>query len=210
MKIGTSTAHLQNSLLRQTSDELVQLARQGQREAFEELYRRYYPQVVRRLTHLVGPGAAVHDLVQETFLQSYQNLKKFRGESPFIHWLLRIASNVARSHFRQTRRSLWKLWERPEAETSIPSPIKSVDDAYPTLQAVHHALAGLSPALREAVVLFELEGLTLVEMSSQLGIPLHTAASRVRRGRKGLRKQLEQMGFAPMVQAVALCAGEPR
>lgn len=207
---GSEAAQAEDRLLQRSSVELVQLSRDGDREAFEELYRRYYPQVVRRLTHLVGPGGAVHDLVQETFLQAYQNLKRFRADSPFAHWILRIATNAARTHFRKSKRSIWRLWDRPEAETSIQSPIKSVDDAYPTLQAVHQALERLSPALREAVVLFELEGLTLAEMAAELGIPLHTAASRVRRGREQLRKSLLHMGFTPMVQAVVLCAGEPQ
>lgn len=203
----TSTALQDDGLLSKSSNELVQLSRDGHREAFEELYRRFYPPVVRRLTHLTGPGGSVHDLVQETFLSAYSNLRKFRGESPFGHWVLRIATNVARTHYRKSRRSIWKLWDRPEAETAIPSPLQSVDDAYPTLQAVHEALNRLSPTLREAVILFELEGLTLAEMSSELQIPLHTAASRVRRGRSRLRKSLERMGFSPLLQTVALCAG---
>ena len=88
--------------------------------------------------------------------------------------------------------------------------LKSVDETYPTLRAVHRALGQLSDSLREAVVLFELEGLSLAEMSLELDVPLHTAASRVRRGREKLRRSLERMGYAPLLQSVVLCGGEPR
>lgn len=192
------------------SETLVELAGKGDREAFNELYRRFYPPVVKRLTHLTGPAGPVGDLVQETFIQAYRNLGRFRGQSPIGHWLLRIATNVARSFHRRARRQPWKLWDRPEVESAVPSPAGLVDETYPTLQALHEALSHLSPPLREAVILFELEGMSLAEMSLELNIPLHTTASRVRRGRKQLRKALERLGFGPIVQAeVALCPGDP-
>jgi len=195
-----------------STEMLVRRAQEGDRGAFEELYHRFYPPVVKRLTHLLGPASpSVHDLVQDTFAQAYQNLDRFRGDGHFCHWVLRIASNLARSTYRRTRRSLWSLWDRPEREAMVASPLKSVDETYPTLHAVHHGLAKLSATLREAVVLFEMEGLSLAEMSAELGVPLHTAASRVRRGRDKLRGELERMGYAPLIQGqVALCNGEPQ
>lgn len=193
------------------TEELVRQAQAGDRAAFEELYHRFYPAVVRRLTHLMGPTVAVNDLVQDTFARAFQNLKRFRGDGHFCHWVLRIASNEARSAFRRNKRSLWRLWDRPERADLVASPLKSVDETFPTLHAVHQALAHLSPTLREAVVLYELEGLSLAEMSTELGVPLHTAASRVRRGRERLRRSLEHMGYAPLMQTSAvLCGGEPQ
>lgn len=186
------------------------MAQAGDRAAFEELYSRSYPAVVRRLTHLMGPSVSVSDMVQETFINAFRGLPRFRGESHFCHWVLRIATNIARSSYRRSRRSFFRLWERPEEEERVASPLESVDESYPTLHAVHQALRRISPPLREAVVLFELEGLSLAEIASQLELPLHTVASRVRRGREQLRAALERMGFAPLLQTtVALCSGDP-
>jgi RNA polymerase sigma-70 factor, ECF subfamily len=193
-----------------TSEDLVALARQGDRAAFEELYRRYYPPVTRRLSHLGGPSAPVADLAQETFVQAYRSLARFRGEAPFSHWVLRIATNIARTHYRRGRRSIWRLWARPEDEQAVPATTSSVDETYPTLHAVHRALDHLSPPLREAVILFELEGLSLAEMAVALEIPLHTAASRVRRGRERLRGALERLGYVAPMAAAVLCGGEPQ
>jgi RNA polymerase sigma-70 factor (ECF subfamily) len=195
------------------AEELLALAAVGDRPAFEEIYRRYYPAVVRRLTHLTGPAIGVGDMVQETFVQVYTGLRQFRGDAAPHHWVLRIATNVARAHYRRRRRLPWRLWDRPEEEAAVVAPGQGVDESYPTLSAVHGALNRMSPALREAVILYELEGLTLAEMGHALRIPLHTAASRVRRGRDRLRRALERMGYVPGRETsgdVALCGSEPR
>ncbi len=189
---------------------LLERARRGERSAFGELYRRNYPRVVRRLTYLLGPDGAVLDLVQETFLRAYRGLGSYRGEASFSTWVLSIATNMARTHYRRSRSNIWRLWRRPEEETRVEYTISPVDETYPHLAAVHQALGQISSGLREAVILFELEELSLKEVAATLDIPINTAASRVRRGRRRLRQALERMGFSPASGAVALCNGEPR
>lgn len=193
-----------------SSADLVGRARAGDRAAFEELYHRFCPAVTRRLTHLCGPRAAVADLVQETFVAAYRKLDSFRGDAPVHHWLLRIATNLARTHHRRLRARRWRLWDRPEQQERVVSPLASVDETYPHLAAVHRALQDLSPVLREAVVLYELEQLSLQEMAVQLEISINTAASRVRRGRDKLRKALQRLGFAPAASERPPRGGEHR
>lgn len=177
------------------ADALVAAARAGDRQAMSMIYRRYRSCVVRRLSHLAGPEAGVGDLVQETFVRVIEGLPSYRATAPFEHWVLRIATNVARSHYRARRRSLLRLWPRRDRAGELPCPGQRADEAYPELQAVHGALARLSARLREAVILHDLEGISLGEMAEQLDVPLHTAASRVRRGREALRRHLVQMGI---------------
>lgn len=177
------------------ADALVAAARDGDRQAMALIYRRYRSCVVRRLSHLAGPEVGVGDLVQETFIRVIEGLPGYRGAAPFEHWVLRIATNVARSSYRARRRSILKLWASPERARELPCPGQRADEAYPELQAVHRALARLSARLREAVILHDLEGVSLGEMAEQLDVPLHTAASRVRRGREALRRHLVAMGI---------------
>ncbi len=189
--------------------DLVRRARAGDRLAANALYTALYPTVARRIAHLCGPDAPRADLVQETFERALRGLARYREQGPFTHWLLRIAANVTRSYFRRGRGRVWALWERAEQQDQVPAPLPSVDLAYPRLEAVHRALARLPHRQREAVVLFELEGLRLAEVAAQLQVPLHTAASRVRRGRSRLRQILQGMGYAPgMGAAIPLCSGE--
>jgi RNA polymerase sigma-70 factor (ECF subfamily) len=207
------------TLAERQTDGLLEAARAGERGAFDELYRRHAPAVARRIAHLLGPrhSSSVHDLVQETFVQAYRSLGQLRGgeAGSFAGWVLRIATNLARGHYRQGQRRPWRLWRRPEEEQSVPSCAEAVDQSYPTVQAVHRGLEELSPKLREALILFELEGLSLVEMAAALEIPLHTAASRVRRGREDLRRALVRLGWQPRAglpdeSAAALCGSELR
>jgi RNA polymerase sigma-70 factor (ECF subfamily) len=221
----TSLTHLETL----DSAELVQRCRRGEREgqapqatgasqakaAFEELYRRYRPAVSRRLTHLLGPRAAIADLSQETFAKAWQKLDRYRADAPFSHWLLRIATNMARSHYRSQRRRPWQLWDRPEQQEQVRSTDAGGAARYPELEVVHLALGGLSTRLREAVVLFELEGLSLAELASALEVSVNTAASRVRRGREKLRRELSRLGYdassaAAVTANVGLCGGETR
>lgn len=189
------------------SHELVELARHGRREAFEELFRRYHPAVVRRLTLLGGTRLPVADLAQETFICALRALPRYRGEGSFLHWVLRIATNQAHTAYRR-QQPFWRLWERPETEAEVPDAGLRGAESYPDLEAVHRALGRLSPRLREAVVLFELEGLTLDELAAELEVPLHTAASRVRRGRARLKEELERLGFAPLMWPARPCPGD--
>jgi RNA polymerase sigma-70 factor (ECF subfamily) len=160
---------------------------------------------------LTADPTVAKDLTQETFARAYRCLASYRGDAPFLHWLLRICANLARDHQRATKRRVWGLWERPEQEKDVRAAASSVE--YPELVAVHKALAALSPKLKTAVLLFEIEGVSLPELAAQLEVPLHTAASRVRRGREQLRRKLEKMGFesatqAPLAASVELCGGQ--
>jgi len=217
MSPAASAARCLETLAESQTEELLARAQAGGRAAFEELYRRYTPPVARRIAHLLGPrhASSVHDLVQETFVQAYRSLGQVRGGEggSFAGWVLRIATNLARGHYRRLSRRPWRLWGRPEEEHAVPSREVAVDQSYPTLQFVHRGLEALSPKLREAVVLFELEGLSLVEMATALEIPLHTAASRVRRGREELRRELVRLGWHPREElsdegAAAFCRSE--
>jgi RNA polymerase sigma-70 factor (ECF subfamily) len=180
------------------SDEeaLIEAARRGDATAFSRLYDRHVESVTRRLSHLSGPSGNVDDLVQETFLRAMKALPRFRGDSPFRHWLLRIAASVALDDHRRTRRSLWRLFVKPEQLDEAVAPARGAE-AYADLAAVHRALARLSPRLREVIVLFELEGCPLAEIAAELRVPLHTVGSRLRRGREKLRQLLLQAEQAP-------------
>lgn len=192
-----------------SSKVLVSHAQQGSQDAFEELYHRYYAPVVRRISHLMGPQDGIADLVQETFMHAYKHLHQFRGDSEFGAWLLGIATNLTRSHYRRQYRWPWRLWNNLENIALKLQSLENVDATYPTLDVVHRALTHLSPALREAVILFDLEGATLADIASQCQIPLHTAASRVRRGREQLRRALERLGCSPIIeQSVAICGSK--
>ncbi len=188
---------------------LISAAGRGDAAAFSSLYARYYPLVARRLAHLIGPEpATIDDLAQDTFVRALRTLSSYRGECPFRHWLLRLAMSIARDEQRRTRRSIWRLFTKADALERLDLPSAATPD-HAELRAVHAALATLSVKLREVVVLFELEGETLAEIAAQLEISIHTAGSRLRRGREQLRAALERAGYGELRHSpVVLFVGE--
>jgi RNA polymerase sigma-70 factor (ECF subfamily) len=187
---------------------LLRAAVAGDHSALNGLYARHRGAVIGRLSHLCGPCVDLDDLVQETFLSAFRALGSYRGDAPFRAWLLGIATHAARSHHRRARRSIWRLFFANDEEHSLSASVRAEADAYPELAAVHAALGRLPARLREAVILFELEGRTLVEIATEQGIPINTVAARVRRGRVALRTELSRMGCTEGDAMLAPCPGE--
>ena len=175
---------------------LIRAAANGEAAAFACLYDRYVKIVAKRLSHLLGPTSNVDDAVQETFIRAMNAMRQFRGERPFRHWLLRIASSTARDQQRRERRSLWRLFTEPEQIDRVLSPDVREAERYADLVEVHRALRQLSPRLREVVIFFELEGESLADIAAELNVSLNTVASRLRRGRERLRAVLRRAGYA--------------
>jgi RNA polymerase sigma-70 factor (ECF subfamily) len=95
---------------------LVDRAKEGDRDAFEELYRLHVDQIYRYLHIRVGDSHDAEDLTTQTFLKMLESIGRYNRRSvPFGAWLFRIAHNLAVDHFRATRRS------RPADE--VPEPV---------------------------------------------------------------------------------------
>ena len=83
---------------------LVEAAAAGDRDAFDELVRRYQGAIVGLARSLTGGSADAEDIAQEVFVRAWRSLRGFRGDSAFRTWLHQIALNVIRSqHGRLTR-----------------------------------------------------------------------------------------------------------
>lgn len=174
---------------------LIKRVIQQQPGAFDEFYYAYVDRVHRHLFTIVGPDGDLDDLVQQTFVQVYKNIKNFRAESSFSTWLHRVTVNVALQHLR--KRSRWYRWESPEL--SIPlreaSAPEQPDEAFgrnEKLRLLHHVLNRLKPKKRIAFVLYEIEGFTLEEISDLVDASVNTVAGRLRAARLEVRKALER------------------
>ena len=176
--------------------ELVARAREGSQEAFADLVERYQSRVFNLARAVGGREADADDLAQEIFLKVYRGLPGFRGDSTFRTWLYRVAINVIRTH-RRGRSILERLGfssrsGRPDEEDvmeQLPAPGNLEVEALHR-DAIDKALAQLSPDLREAVTLRDIEGLEYREMAAVLDLPIGTVMSRISRGRQRLRPLL--------------------
>ena len=169
------------------------IAVDGDRRAFEELYRRYAPWLTARLRGRCADAGMVDDVVQETFLAVWRGSARYREDGSSedaAGWLWRIGSrrlidllrgDGARGRLRQ---ALARLRHRDEA---------SAEER--VLAGVEHgdlagALVRLSPELRAVLQATVIDGLTTREAAVLLGIPAGTVKTRAMRARKQLREEL--------------------
>jgi RNA polymerase sigma-70 factor (ECF subfamily) len=172
--------------------ELIQRARNGDVSAFEELVR-VHEQIALRVAFLVmGDRTDAEDVAQEAFVKAYHALGRFREDSPFRPWLLRIVRNEAlnqrRRHGRQDRLSL-RLANDSVSGDAAPSPETTVM-AEVDRETVLAAVNALPDRYREVVAHRYLLGLSEAETAATLGIPAGTVKSRTARALQRLDQML--------------------
>jgi RNA polymerase sigma-70 factor, ECF subfamily len=182
--------------------QLVQSCLQGDGSAWEMLVRRHTRRVYNLCYRFTSNSAAAEDLTQEVFLRIYRTMESYREEQgAFATWLARVTRNLLVDHYRRTRldRQTDPLDEvSPAAEK--PSTASTPDKLAQTAELGEHiqrALARLSPELREAVILRDLQELEYREIQTVLQVPEGTVKSRINRGRIELAKILQSMGVGP-------------
>jgi len=182
--------------------ELLRRMRLGDEAALEALYVRYGGLVYTLALRIVGDPELAREVVQDTFLRSWDGRETYdaqRGRVPW--WLMGIARNRAidllrsRSHQARIRERATPLSEIPVALTGDPA------DAVAARRAVVDALRGLSDVQRVAIELAYYGGLTQTEIADKLGEPLGTIKSRTREAIERLRGLL-----GPLIQST----GGPR
>ena len=173
-----------------TDFELLEEIKSGNMAAFRTLYYRHVDGVFGLVTRILGPGRADReDVVQEVFFQAHRSLGRFEGRSSVSTWLHRIAVNVAYSHLRHhTDKASLTSGELPAIQSAGDGERRV--DARRAVQRMYALLDELSPKSRLVFTLYEFEGMTLERISDVLDIPLHTAASRLRRSRERLMQAM--------------------
>jgi RNA polymerase sigma-70 factor (ECF subfamily) len=149
-----------------------------------------------------GNSAAAEDLSQEVFIRVYRTLTSYESsQGAFTTWLTSVTRNLLVDHYRRTRRD--RLTDSIDAMPQFeahPSPARTPDglaQANELSSQVQQALAKLSPELREAVILRDLQGLEYAEIRAVLQVPEGTVKSRINRGRIELARILAGMGVHP-------------
>lgn len=161
----------------------------GDVSAFDELFRRYAPMLLRVIGRQMRSPDDARDLVQQTFLQLHRARHDFDPSARVRPWLFTIALNLKREHFRRVLR-------RPEAPLELDGRSDPrVPPHDPTrsevAQAVRSAIDGLPPDRREVILLHWFEGLSFPEIAELVGASVSAVKVRAHRGYVALRKELE-------------------
>ena len=171
----------------------------GDETAWEELVRVHTRQVYGLCFRFTNSGSEAQDLTQEVFLRVFRTIKSFRStEGSFTTWLSRVTRNLLIDHYRRTRQErvtdsieeqLPVLEQEGQAAGVRPDHQLAGREASEILQAT---LQKLSPDLREAVILRDLQELEYREIADVLAIPEGTVKSRINRGRAELARLLRK------------------
>jgi RNA polymerase sigma-70 factor (ECF subfamily) len=178
-----------------SADDQCLIARclDGDTAAFGELVRRHQDRLYSTVYRLVENADDAQDVVQEAFLNAYQSLDGFKGDSLFLTWLYRIAVNTAIS-FKRKQRVLLSIdasraGVQPLDASEYSRPGEALERAEQE-QRVQRALSRLSPEHR--AVLKDMEGQKYEAIADILGVPIGTIRSRLHRARAELRELLER------------------
>jgi RNA polymerase sigma-70 factor, ECF subfamily len=176
---------------------LVASALAGDQAAFAILIQRYAPSVQRLCTRLLGTTVEAQDIVQEATLQVFLGLSHLREPARFAAWFHAIAANLARTALRRhSEESLEQVGE--EAMTPLfwagsPATVEESLFVLEMQEAIVQTLRQLSPAHRQAIVGFYLQGYHYAELAESLGIPVSTLKWRLFEGRKLLKTLLQPL-----------------
>ena len=184
-----------------TDEELVGQVLAGDGATFGEIVQRHEDRLYNTIYRLVGSAEDARDLLQDTFVKAYENLKTFRGGSSLYTWLFRIAVNTSLSH---RRRRKWVQMSAPAGDEDNPNPGNAVADTAAANPAdrlitaetevlVQEAINGLDDEHRTVVVLRDIQHCDYRQIAEILEVPPGTVKSRLHRARMMLRDKLQPL-----------------
>jgi RNA polymerase sigma-70 factor (ECF subfamily) len=180
---------------RDQSDGAIIAASAVDGASFAVIFDRHFDEIDRYLARRVG-AALADDLAAETFVIAFRSRERYDCEAPDARpWLFGIAANLVRRHWRTERRRL-----RAYARRGVDPLGDEVDEAERRVDAVAAgpalagALASLTAAEREILLLFAWADLSYEELAAALGIPIGTVRSRLSRARARVRELLSPSG----------------
>ena len=172
--------------------DLIAAAKDGDREAFDQLVRATYQEAYTLAYRLTGNEEDARDVVQDAYLRAYRGIRRFRGDAAFTTWMYRITANCASTHLAKRTRN--RHDELPEDgaivdERAEIDPVARMDGEYER-RRLTEALEQLPPDMRAVVVLRDVYDLPHEAIAAELGITEGAAKVRLHRARRKLRERL--------------------
>ncbi len=185
----------------QDDEPLIRGALRGDPDALETLFARNNTALYQTALRLLGNPEDAKDALQEGLLSAYRNLRRFEGRSQFSTWLMRIVINAALMRRRSQRARPAVSLDDPPREDELPLAERFADTG-PSPEQVYAGnelremleedLEELSPLLRSAFLLREIEGLTTEEAAKTLRVSENTLKARLWRARQQLADKLRR------------------
>lgn len=171
--------------------ELIRRVQKGDEWAFGQIMALYKDKIVNYLYQFTGDYQKAVELAQETFIRVYFKADRYKPIAPLSSWIYTIASNLAKTECRRSRRMATVPLE--DIPNNYSSGTYYEDPADPGLvRNLREALESLHPRYRVPVVLKDVEGFSQEEIAKIINRPVGTVKARISRGREQLRRKLEK------------------
>jgi len=179
--------------------KLIRAGQRGDAQAVDALFKRYQRPLFQTALRVLGNAEDAEDALQEGMLSAYRNLGRFEGRSQFSTWLTRIVINAALMRRRSMKARPAVSLDEPAREDELPASERFADDGPDPEQMyvgtelremINENLDELSPLLKSAFVLREVQGYSTGEAAKTLGVTENTLKARLWRARHQLAERL--------------------
>ncbi|MFM1852629.1 MAG: hypothetical protein RIS54_2313 [Verrucomicrobiota bacterium] len=181
--------------------EIVQRVQSGDVAAFDELVTRYRGRVYGMIYNMTSNREDASDLTQDAFINAFQSINRFQGQSSFFTWLYRIAVNATLTHLRKNRlRTFFSLEKVDENDRQSAEVIEALTDnsgverdtfVKELQERLNEAMQKLSIKHRTVVTLFEIDGLGHQEIADIMACSVGTVRSRLHYAKQQLQAELQ-------------------
>ena len=182
----------------QEAPDLVRAFRQGEHQAFNRLVTLYQRKIYNLALGYVKQEDEAKDLAQDIFVTVFRQIDKLKDDNKFGAWLYQLALNHCRNRYQKLRRRGFftnQSLDDPETELNLSSGATPEKDyeRQNTVRLVREAIASLTPAEKEVILLRDLQELSYEEISDILSLPMGTVKSKLNRARLALKNRLKHL-----------------
>ena len=180
--------------------ETLQRAKEGDLDAFEEIYQLYHRRIYNAVYGMLGDADDAQDVTQDVFMRLHDALPTLRADEAFSTYLYRIALNLCRDRARRKKRVRFQSIDTPRADDDgdvepmdfpdqgkLPEETVNTDELQ---QRVREAVTTLSTDHKAVIVMHHFQGMEVNDIAGILGVPTGTVKSRLARGRDQLHRKL--------------------
>ena len=175
-----------------SEQQIIELCTRHNRKAQQVLYDKYSRLLLGVCLRYASDKAEAEDILQDSFLKIFYNIKDFSGSGSFIGWLRKVTVNTAITHYHKNLKYRYhvEIEEYVSAETGV----MSFEEDFFTSDELYKVLNELPTGYRMVFNLYAVEGYKHKEIAEMLGIDTNTSKSQYSRAKAVIRDKLEKLG----------------
>ena len=172
--------------------KIIELCAKHDRKAQQVLYDRYSRLLLGVCMRYATDKAEAEDILQDSFLKIFFNIKEYSGSGSFIGWLRKVAVNTAITHYHKNLK--YRYHVEIDDYISVETGVTSFEEDFFTSDELYKVLNDLPTGYRMVFNLYAVEGYKHKEIAEMLGIDTNTSKSQYSRAKAVIRDKLEKLG----------------